>query len=105
MMLLGFLFLHKEECLQASCPLKHNNALYQPLTDQTTKRDVFPSQDKILHQHFVQSIYSDFERAHANNLSSQHHASYAQFLFYQIGNVHMALIELGLAAKLAAGSL
>lgn len=28
MMFLGFLFLHKEECLQASCPLKHNNALY-----------------------------------------------------------------------------
>jgi len=70
MMFLGFLFLHKEECINPSCPLRNNTTLYLPLTDSTTKRDLFPSQDKILHQHFIQSIYMDFQRAHANNLSS-----------------------------------
>jgi hypothetical protein len=52
-----------------------------------------------MHQHFVNSVFLDYQRAHPNTLSAQHHTCYAQFLFYQMGNVHMALIELNLAQK------
>lgn len=99
MMFLGFMFLHREECQSPICPLKNNNTLYQPLTDATSKREAFPSKDKILHQHFLNSIFLDYQRLHPNTLTAQHHTCYAHFLFYQMGNVHMALIELNLASK------
>lgn len=62
-----------------------------------SKRDQFPADDVILHQHFLNSIYLDYQRNHPNTLSAQHHTQYASFLFYQMGNVHMALTELNLA--------
>ena len=33
MMFLGFLYTHKEECSQLSCPIRNNANLYHPLTD------------------------------------------------------------------------
>ncbi len=97
LMFLGFLYMHREDCQQNNCPLRNNLPLYHPLNDQTTKRDVFPAKDKILHQHFTNSVILDYQRQHPNNLSAQHHTSYAHFLFSSLGNVHMALIELNIA--------
>jgi hypothetical protein len=98
-MFIGFMFTHKEECSSSACPFRHNIALYHPLSDQTSRRELFPTKDKILHQHFLNQVFLDYQRAHPNNLSVQHHTSYAQFLFYQMGNFHMSLIELNIASK------
>lgn len=60
MMFLGFMFMHREECQATNCPLKNNNPLYLPSNDTTSKRDAFPSKDKILHQHFVNSVFIEY---------------------------------------------
>jgi len=43
MMLVGFLFMHREECTSITCPLKQNDQLYLPLIDEVSDRLIFPS--------------------------------------------------------------
>ncbi len=47
----------------------------------------------------MNSVFMDYQKAHPNSLTCTMHHSYAIFLFFQMGNVHMALTELNMAQK------
>jgi len=47
----------------------------------------------------MNSVYQDYGRARMHLLTAVMHISYAYFLFFQMGNIHMALLELNLAEK------
>jgi len=97
MILLGLVHNHQSECLNNDCPLNNSERLYLPLTDSESDRHSAYSKDPILLYHLINSIYSEY----AKNSSSTAvlHTTYSYFLFYQIGNIHMALCELNVAEK------
>lgn len=97
MILLGLVQHHQSECLNAECPLNNNEELYLPKSDSTSDRRSIFSKDPILLYHLINSIYSEY--AKLSSSTAVLHTTYAYFLFYQIGNVHMALLEFTSADK------
>ncbi len=97
MVLLGIVHNHQSECLNNECPLNTNEELYLPLTDSTSDRKSMFSKDPILLYHLINSIYAEY--AKSSNSTAVLHSTYAYFLFYQIGNIHSALLELYVAEK------
>ena len=97
MLLLGVVHNHQSECLSNECPLNNQDELYLPLSDSSTDRSQIFSKDPILLSHLINSIYAEY--AKSSNASAVLHTTYAYFLFYQIGNMHMALLELNVAEK------
>ena len=76
-MFLGFLFMHRQECQASACPLRHEGELYLPSADAASQRSLFPSNDKILHQHLLNSVFLEYQRAHPNQLTAITHHSFA----------------------------
>ena len=97
MILLGIVHNHQSECLNNECPLNSSEELYLPLTDSVSDRKSIYSKDPILLYHLINSIYAEY--AKSSNSAAVLHTTYAYFLFYQIGNVHTALLELNVAEK------
>jgi len=97
MILLGLVHNHQSECLNAECPLNNNEELYLPLNDSTSDRRSIFSKDPVLLYHLINSIYSEY--AKSSSSTAVLHTTYAYFLFYQIGNVHTALLELNMSDK------
>jgi hypothetical protein len=97
MILLGLVHNHQSECLNTECPLNNNEELYLPLNDSTSDRRSIFSKDPILLYHLINSIYSEY--AKSSSSTAVLHTTYAYFLFYQIGNVHTALLELNVSDK------
>ena len=98
MLLLGIVHHHQSECLNSECPLNNPaEELYLPLTEQASDRKAIVSKDPILLQHLINSIYAEY--AKSSNSTAVLHTTYAYFLFYQIGNIHTALLELNVADK------
>ena len=97
MILLGLVHNHQSECLNSECPLNTTEELYLPLTDSASDRRALFSKDPILLYHLINSIYAEY--AKSSNSTAVLHTTYAYFLFYQIGNIHTALLELNVAEK------
>ena len=97
MILLGFVTNHKSECTRAECPLNHVDELYLPATDTYSNREKSNMRDTIVLLYLMDSIYAIYTKN--SNASTILHTIYSNFLFYKIGNIHMALLELNVAEK------
>ena len=97
MILLGIVHNHQSECLNPECPLNTNDELYLPATNSNSDRKTIYSKDPILLAHLINSIYAEY--AKSSSSTAVLHTTYAYFLFYQIGNIHMAVLELNVAEK------
>lgn len=97
LILLGIVHNHQSECLSNECPLNNSEELYLPLVDSVSDRKSIYSKDPILLYHLINSIYAEY--AKSSNSAAVLHTTYAYFLFYQIGNIHTALLELNVAEK------
>lgn len=97
MILLGYVTNHKSECANPECPLNSSKEFYLPSLQKSTTASKAGIKDPIILTHLLSSIYSEYsQRA---NTSATVHIIYSYFLFYKVGNVHNALIELSLALK------
>jgi PAS domain S-box-containing protein len=97
MILLGFVTNHKSECSEPNCPLNTTEELYLPASDSYSSADKSNIKDPIILLHLLKSIYDVY--AKNSNSTAILHTTFSNFLFYQMNNIHRALLELNVAEK------
>jgi len=98
MILLGYVTNHRAECFNPTCPLNTTDKeLYLPLTNKATTMEKSTIKDPIILSHLLNAIYAEYSKSPKS--AATLHIVYSCYLFYRMGNIHMALVELNLASK------
>jgi len=92
MILLGFINTHKNECTNPECPLNRKSVVSNVRNNTRFKSDIVNLKDPILILHVVNAMYRFHVRKH--NATATIRISFSHFLFSDIKNIHMALLEL-----------
>ncbi len=103
--LLGYIFLHKSECLKPECPMNAADAFYIPLTKQYSYKENKVFDDHVRIKHMVQKIYRDKMRSESSRYtlsdSSEVRVSSiglllasAYYQIYVMGNFYIASCQL-----------
>lgn len=106
LLLRGIVGRHKAECLDPECPLHKpdDEKLYHPATDTESDNDKTNVKDKIIILVLINSILRERERRLGDLASACFHLIYSNFLFTEMGNVHMAIVEVMKAQKASPSS-
>eukprot|EP01022_Parablepharisma_sp_SALTPOND_P016263 TRINITY_DN2359_c0_g1_i1.p1 TRINITY_DN2359_c0_g1~~TRINITY_DN2359_c0_g1_i1.p1 ORF type:complete len:1978 (-),score=184.73 TRINITY_DN2359_c0_g1_i1:941-6763(-) len=101
LLLRGVVARHKAECLDLECPLQkpESEKLYHPATDAESGSDKTNVKDKIVVLALINSVLKERERRLGEQASACLHLIYANFLFKEMGNIHMAIVEVMKAQK------
>lgn len=95
--LLGFVASHNSQCANSECPLNSKDDLYLPVDNSRLKFEERKCNDRVLVLHILKGMYESYAKKHVAKCSL--HLSYSSFVFNNIGNLHLAIIQLYLAER------
>jgi len=100
-LLRGVVWRHKAECIDVECPLlrKDNNKIFYPLVEEDVATEPDNVKEKIVVLSLLNSILKERGKRVGDQGSACFHIIYANFLFHEYGNAHMAIVEVMKAIK------
>jgi len=101
LILQGIVARHKAECMDIECPLQKPDSekLYHPASDTESGNDKTSSKDKIVVLALINSVLKERERRLGDQAGACLHLIFGNFLFKEMGNIHMAIVEVMKAQK------
>ncbi len=101
LLLRGIVSRHKAECMDVDCPLQKpaGELLYHPATEIESGGDKTNVRDKIVVLSLINSIFKERERRLGDQAGACLHLIFGNFLFKEMGNIHMAIVEVMKAQK------
>jgi len=98
LLLKGIITKHKAESTDTECPLKklEGERFYHPGTNTESDTDKTNSKDKIVLLAMINGMLKERERSKkfGSEISACFHLVFANFLFKEMGNIHMAIVEI-----------
>ena len=95
----GIIIYHKTICFSAECPLNRNDTIYLPKTRKTYVPNESPTSiHYILLLAVLQAMFKEY--LELENRGARIHIFYSHYLFANIGNIHQALIQIGMGKHL-----
>ena len=101
LLLQGVVWRHKAECMDPECPLAKNETskLFYPLVEEEVETETDNIKEKIVILALLNSILKERGKRAGDQASACFHLIYSNFLFRELGNAHMAIVEVMRAQK------
>eukprot|EP01022_Parablepharisma_sp_SALTPOND_P016641 TRINITY_DN248_c0_g1_i1.p1 TRINITY_DN248_c0_g1~~TRINITY_DN248_c0_g1_i1.p1 ORF type:complete len:1944 (-),score=172.22 TRINITY_DN248_c0_g1_i1:9089-14920(-) len=101
LLLRGVVWRHKAECIDPECPLLKRgvNKLFYPLMEEEIVTEPDNIKERIVILTLLNSILKERGKRAGEQASACFHLIYSNFLFQELGNAHMAIVEVMRANK------